>query len=325
MTILRRQFLLFAGMTAALPALPRVGRAQTFPTRTVHMIVGFPAGGTTDVVARLMGQWLAERLGGSFVVENRPGAATNIATESVVRAAPDGYTLLVCVGTNTINASLYDNLNFNFIRDIAMVGGIVRHPLVMEVHPDVPVKTVPEFIDYAKANPSKISMASFGTGTISHVTGELFKLTTGTQMTHVPYRGSAPMLTDLLSGRVQMAFDALPASIAHIKAGKLRALAVTTAMRSPALPGVTTVGEFLPGFEVNAFVALCAPKNTPPDIIEKLNTEINAAFSDPTIKARINELGGMPFPGSAAALTKYVADETEKWGKVIRAANIKAE
>jgi len=320
----RRKFLHLAACAVALPALSRIASAQSYPARPVRLIVGFPAGGTSDIGARLMARWLSDRLGQPFIVENRPGAGTNIATEAVVRSPADGYTLLAATSTNDINATLY-KLNFNFIRDIAMVAGITRSPLVLEVHPAVPVKTILEFVAYAKANPGKINLASYGTGTISQVAGELFKMQTGVDMLHVPYRGSAPLVTDLLGGQVQAAFDNLPASIEHIRAGKLRALAVTTASRSEALPEIPTVGEFLPGFEASAWGGVGAPKKTPADIIDKLNKEINAGLADPKIKAQIANLGAMVFTGSPADLERLVADETEKWGKVIRAANIKPD
>jgi len=269
--------------------------------------------------------WLSDRLGQAFIVENRPGAATNIATEAVVRAAPDGYTLLAAVSTNTMNPALYTKLSCNFIRDIAMVAGIHRSPLVLEVHPSVPVHSVPELIAYSKANPGKISLASFGVGTISHVAGELFKMTASIEMLHVPYRGSAPMVTDLLAGQVNAAVDNLPASVEHIKAGRLRALAVTTATRSPALPDVPVLAEFQPGFEASAWIGIGAPRNTPPEVIQKLNSEINAGLADPRIKARIADFAATVFTGSPAELDQLVVNATEKWGKVIRAANIKLE
>jgi tripartite-type tricarboxylate transporter receptor subunit TctC len=325
MKLLRRQFLHLAAGAATLPALSRNARAQTYPARPVRIIVGFSPGGTADIVARLIGQWLSERLGQPFIIENRPGASSNIAVEAVVRASPDGYTLLQVVATNAINATLYDRLNFNFIRDIAPVASIARVPLVMEVNPSVPAKTVPEFIAYAKANPGKISMASAGIGTPGHVGGELFKMMTGVDMLHVPYRGSAPMVTDLLGGQVQAAFDNLPVSIEHISAGKLRALAVTTATRSEALPDVPTVGDFVPGYEASSWTGLAAPRNMPAEAVEKLNREINVGLADAKVKARLAELGNVPMLMTAVEFEKFVADETEKWGKVIRAANIKAE
>jgi tripartite-type tricarboxylate transporter receptor subunit TctC len=325
MKLPRRTFLHLATGAAVLPALSRIARAQAYPTRPVRIIVGWPAGGTTDIATRLMGQWLSERLGQPFVIENRPGAASNIGTEAVVRAPADGYTLLAVTATNTVNATLYDKLNFSLNRDIATIAGILRSPLVLEVHPAVPVNTVPEFIAYAKANSGKIGMASFGTGTTSHVAGELFKMTAGIHMLHVPYRGSAPMVTDLLGGQVQVAFDNLPASIEHIRAGKLRPLAVTTATRSEALPNIPTMSEFLPGYEASAWIAVGVPSGTPAEIVNKLNKEINAGLADPKIRARIADIGGTVLAGSAAEVGKLIAEETEKWGKVIRAANIKPE
>jgi len=325
MLLARRTFLQLAAAAAALPALPRAAPAQAWPNRPLRLVVGFPAGGTTDIAARLIGQWLSDRLGQPVVIENRPGAGANLAAETVVRAPPDGYTLLAATSSNVINTTFYEKLSFNFVRDIAMVAGVTRSPLVLEVHPSLPVKSVPELIAHAKANPGKIALASFGTGTTSHVAGELFKMTAGVDLFHVPYRGSAPLVTDLLSGLVQAAFDNLPASIEHIRAGKLRALAVGTAERSPALPDVPTVAEFLPGFEASAWVAVGAPKATPAEIVERLNREINAGLADPKIKARLAELGGTVFVGTPADFDRLVAEQTEKWGKVIRAANIKAE
>jgi tripartite-type tricarboxylate transporter receptor subunit TctC len=303
----------------------RFARAQAYPTRPVHIIVGFAAGGPTDIVARLIGQWLSERLGQPFVIEDRPGAATNIATEAVAHAQPDGYTLLAAVSTNTVNPALYPSLNFNFIHDIAMVAGLTRAPLVLEVNPSVPVSSVPELITYVRAHPGKVSLASFGTGTISHVAGLLFKAEAGIEMTHVPYRGSAPLVVDLLAGQVQSAFDNLQSSIGYIKAGKLRALAVTTARRSPSLPDVPTLSEFLSGYEVNVWIGIGAPKNTPIEVIDKLNREINAGLADPNIAARVADLASTVFVASPAELDKLVVDLTDKWGKVIRAADIKAE
>jgi tripartite-type tricarboxylate transporter receptor subunit TctC len=302
----------------------RAARAQTYPARTVRIIVGFPAGGTTDIGTRLIAQSLSERLGQPVVVENRPGAGTHVATESVVRATPDGYTLLMATAANAIDATLYERMSYDFLRDIVPVAGVIRTPFVLEVHPLVPVRTVPEFIAYAKSNSVRINMASFGTGSGSHLTGELFKMTTGVEMVHVPYRGSASMLIDLISGQVQVAFDALPASIEHIRAGKLR-VAVSTTRRSDALPDVPTVDDTLPGFESSAWTGIAAPKNTRAEIIDRLSKEINVALADPKIKARFVELGGMVVGGSPADFGKLVAGETEKWGKLIRAANIKPE
>jgi tripartite-type tricarboxylate transporter receptor subunit TctC len=325
MTLQRRQFLHLAAGAAALPAMLRIARAQTYPTRPVRIVVYVAAGGSNDIFARLVGQWLSERLGQPFIVENRPGAGGNIGTEAVVKAPADGHTLLLVGPANTINATLYDKLNFNFIRDIAPVATIARVPNVMEVNPSVPAKTVPEFIAYAKANPGKINMASGGNGAASHVSGELFKMMTSINMQHVPYRGAGPALNDLLAGQVQVMFDTVSASIGQIKAGNLRALAVTTATRSQALPDIPTVAEFVPGYEASTFHGLGAPSNTPAEIIDKLNKEINAALADPKIKALLADLGGTALPGSPADFGKLIADETEKWGKVIRAANIKPE
>jgi tripartite-type tricarboxylate transporter receptor subunit TctC len=325
MKLPRRQFLHLAAGVAALPALSRIASGQTFPTRRVRVMVGFAAGGPADVLARLTGQWLSGRLGQPFIIENRPGAGGNIATEAVVRAPPDGYTLLLVAPPNTINATLYDKLNFNFIRDIAPVASITRSSYVMEVNPSVPAKTVPEFIAYAKANPGKISMASPGNGTAGHVAGELFKLMTGVEMVHVPYRGSAPALTDLMGGQVQVMFDNMTSSLEFIRAGKLRALAVTTATRFEALPDISTVGDFVPGFEASAQYGLGAPRNTPVDVIEKLNKEINAGLSDPKMKARLAELAGAALAGSPADFGKLIADETEKWGKVVKFSGAKPD
>jgi tripartite-type tricarboxylate transporter receptor subunit TctC len=321
----RRRLLRLAAGAAAVPAVSRFALAQAYPSRPVHILVGFAPGGPTDIAARLIGQWLSDRLGQQFIIENRPGAATNIATEAVVRSPPDGYTLLAAVSTNTINSALYTNLGFDFIRDIAMVAGIQRSPLVLEVNPSVPVTSVPELIAYVKANPGKINLASFGSGTISQVAGELFKMTAGIEMVHVPYRGSAPMVTDLLGGQVQAAVDNLPASIEYIRTGKLRALAVTSATRWQALSDIPTLGDFQPGFEATAWVGIGVPKNTPVEIIDKLNKEINAGLTDPRITARIADLGATVFTASPAELDKAVVEQTEKWGKVIRAANIKVE
>jgi tripartite-type tricarboxylate transporter receptor subunit TctC len=321
----RRQFLRLAGVAAVLSAVSRNARAQTFPTRPVRIIVGFTAGGAFDIIARTMGQWLSERLGQQFVIENRPGAASNTATEAVVRAPADGYTLLLGGAVNTVNATLYDKLNFDFIRDIAPVAGIIRFSNVMQVNPSFPTKTVPEFIAYAKANPGKINMASGGTGTTQHLAGELFKMMTGVNMVHVPYRGSALSLTDLLGGQVQVTFDSIPASIEHIRAGRLRALAVTAAMRSEVLPEVPTVGEFVPGYEASGWAGIGAPRGTPTEIVDKLNREINAGLADPTIKARLVNLGGVTLVLSPTEFGTLIAAETEKWGKVVKAAGIKPD
>lgn len=320
----RRSFLHLAAVAVALPAISRLARAQTYPARPVHVILGFPAGGSSDVIGRVVAQWLSERLGQPFVFDNRPGAGSNIGTEMVVRAAPDGYTLLWTTSANAINASLYDNLSFNFLRDIAPVAGVFRVPNIMEVHPSVPAKTVPEFVAYAKANPGKINMASGGIGTTAHVAGELFKMMTGVDMRHVPYRGSAPALIDLLGGQVQVMFDLLSTSIEYIRAGKLRALAVTTATRSAGLPDIPTISEFVPGYEASTWNGIAAPKDTPPNIIDRLNAEINAALTDPTVKARLAELGATVFSASPQQFSKFLGDETEKWAKVIKFAGIKA-
>ena len=321
----RRQFLHLAAGAAALTAVSRFAWAQTYPSRPVRLVVGAPAGGGFDIVARLMGQWLSERLGQSFVIENRPGASSNIATEAVVRALPDGYTLLLVTAANAINTSLYEQLSFNLSRDIAPVAGITRVPDPMVANLSVPSRTVPEFIAYAKANPGKLTMASGGVGTPSNLEGELFKTMTGVDMLLVPYRGVAPALTDLLGGQVQVMFTSMPSVIEYIRAGKLRALAVSTATRSHALPDIPTVGEFLPGYEGGIWYGLGAPKATPAEIVNKLNKEVNAALDDPKMKARLADLGGTPLPGSPVQFGKLIAEETEKWGKVIRAANIKPE
>jgi tripartite-type tricarboxylate transporter receptor subunit TctC len=325
MKLPRRNFLHLAAGAAALPAVSRIAWAQTYPTRPVRIIVPFTPAGSTDIVARLMGQWLSERLGQQFVIENRPGGGGNIGTEAVVRASADGYTLLMVGGWNAINATLYDKLSFNFIRDIAPVAGINREPYVIAVHPSVPAKSVPEFIAYAKANPGKVSMASAGIGTPGHVSGELFKMMAGVNMVHVPYRGAAPALADLLAGQVQVGFITTAASIEYIKTGRLRALAVTTATRSEALPDLPTVGEFVPGYETSNWFGVGIPKNTPAEIVDKLNKEINAGLADPKMKARLADFGGTPLVVSPADFAKLIAEETEKWAKVIRAANIKAE
>jgi tripartite-type tricarboxylate transporter receptor subunit TctC len=325
MKLPRRTFLHLAAGTAALPVVSRIARAQTYPSRPVHLIVGYAPGGGTDITARLMGQWLSERLGRPFVIENRSGAGGNIGTETAVRAPADGYTLLLVSLANATNATLYDNLNYNFIRDIAPVAGIIRVPNVMEVNPAVPVTTVPEFIAYAKANPGKVNMASAGNGSPPHVAGELFKMMAGINMQHVPYRSGGAALADLLGGQVQVTFESTSSSIEYIRSGKLRALAVTTSTRSAALPDIPTVSDFVPGYEASSWYGIGAPKDTPPDIIDKLNKEINAGLGDPTIKARFADLGGMALSGSPADFGKLIAIETEKWGKVIRTANIKPE
>jgi tripartite-type tricarboxylate transporter receptor subunit TctC len=321
----RRRFLYLATAAAALASVSRMATAQTYPTRPVRLIIGYPPGGSADITARLLGQWLSERLGQPFVIESRPGASTNIATEAVVRAPPDGYTLLLVAPANAINATLYEKLNFNFISDIAPVAGIIRFPYVMVVNPSVPAKTVPEFIAYAKANPGRLNMASSGNGSTIHVSGELFKMMTGVNMIHVPYRGGAPALTDMISGQVQVMFDNVPTSIEFIRAGKLRALAVTTATRSEVLPDLPTVADFVPGYEASAWYGVGVPKGTPDDIIGKLNKEINAILAEPKAKARLADLGASLLAGSPADFGKLVADETEKWGKVVKFSGAKPD
>jgi tripartite-type tricarboxylate transporter receptor subunit TctC len=319
----RRQVLHLAAGAAISPTLPRIARAQAYPSRPVRILVGFPAGGTTDIIARLIGQWLSERLRQQFVIENRPGASANLAAEAAARAPADGYTLLAFTSTNMLNATLSDKLSFSLDRDFAMVAGLNRSPFVLEVHPSVPVKTVPEFIAHAKANPGKITMASFGVGSSSHVAGELFKMMTGIDLVHVPYRGSAPMLIDLIGGQVQVSFDNLPASIEHIRAGRLRPLAVTTATRSDALPDIPTVAEFVPGYEASAMGGIAVPRDTPAAIVEQLNSEINAGLADPRMKARFAELGGMALVQSPVEFTNLVADEIKKWARVVQFAGIR--
>ena len=319
----RRAFIQFAGAAVVLAAHPEIAKAQGYPTRPVRIIVGFPAGSTTDILARLIGQWLAERLDQPFIVENRLGAGGNIGAESVVRSPADGHTLLLIAGNNAINATLYDKLSFNFVRDIAPVASIGRVPLILQVNPSLPAATVPELIAYAKSNPGKIAMASAGNGTIQHVAGELFKMMTGVDMLHVPYRGAPQALTDLLAGQVQVIIDVLPSSIEHIKAGKLRPLAVTTATRLEALPDIPPLGDFVPGYQVSGWIGLGAPTNTPSEIIEKLNNEINVGLADPKIKARLADLGGAAFLTSPVEFGKFIADEIEKWAKVVRFAAIK--
>jgi tripartite-type tricarboxylate transporter receptor subunit TctC len=305
--------------------MSRFARAQTYPTRPVRLIIGYPPGGSADMTARLMGQWLSERLGQTFVIESRPGAATNIATEAVVHAPPDGYTLLLVAPANAINVTLYEKLNYNFVHDIAPVAGLIRFPNVMEVNPSVPAKTVPEFIAYAKANPGKLNMASSGNGSTIHVSGELFKMMTGISMIHVPYRGGAPALTDMISGQVQVMFDNVPTSIEFIRAGKLRPLAVTTAQRSEVLPDLPTVADFVPGYEASAWYGVGAPKGTPAEIIDKLNSEINAILANPKTKSRFAELGASLIGGSPADFGKLVVEETDKWGKVVRFSGAKPD
>jgi len=325
MKLPRRNFLHLAAGAAALPAVSRIARAQAYPSRPVRIVAATAPGGAPDILARLIGPWLSGRLGQQFVIENRPGGGNNIGTEAVVRAPADGYTLLLVSTTNTINATLYDRLNFDFLRDIAPVAGIIRLPLVMVVNPSVPAKTVPEFTAYAKANPGKINLGSPGIGSPGHVTGELFKMMAGVDMVHVPYRGGGPVMTDLLGGQVQVLFGSTSLTIEQIRADKLRPLAVTTATRWEGLPDLPTIGEFLPGFEASAWNGLGAPRNTPAKIIDTLNKEINAALADPTMKARLVDLGGAVLAGSPADLGKLIADETEKWGKVIEFAGIKPQ
>jgi tripartite-type tricarboxylate transporter receptor subunit TctC len=325
MRLRRRQFLHLAAGATTLPAVSRIARAQIYPTRPVRIIVGFPAGGVTDITARVTGQWLSERLGQQFVIENRPGAATNIATEAVIRAPADGYTLLLANATNAINATLYERLNFDFIRDVVPIASIVETPFVMVVNPSFSAKTVPEFIEYAKANPGKLSMASAGSGSAPHVAGELFKMMADINMLHVPYRGDAPAITDLIGGQVQVYFATMGGSIEYISGGKLRPLAVTTTTRSAALPDIPTMADFLPGYEATAWLGLVAPKNTPAEIAEKLNKEINTALADPRTKARFAELGLTVLPGSRADFEKLIANDTEKWAKVIKFAGAKPD
>jgi tripartite-type tricarboxylate transporter receptor subunit TctC len=323
MNLQRRDFLCLAASATLVSTASRIARAQAYPTRPVRIVVGFPAGGPADVTARLLGQSLAERLGQPFIVENRPGAGTNIGTEVVVRAPPDGHTLLLAVPANAINATLYEKLSFNFLRDMVPVAGILREPLVMEVNPSVPARTVPEFIAYARANPRKLSMASGGIGAASHVSGELFKMMAGIDMVHVPYRGSVPALTDMVSGQVQVMFDPLSSSIQHIKAGKLRPLAVTTAIRSEALPDIPTVSEFVQSYETSNWFGICAPKNTPAPVIEQLNRLINAALAEAETKARLTGHGAILLSGSPKDFGNLLASDTEKWAKVIKFAGIK--
>jgi tripartite-type tricarboxylate transporter receptor subunit TctC len=314
-----------AAAAAALPTLARIAHAQSYPTRPVRIIVGFAAGGAPDILARLFGQWLSDRLGQPFVIENRTGAGGNIATEAVVQAPADGHTLLLTSMGNAVNVTLYDKLNHNFLRDIAPVAGISREPLGMEVNPSFPAKTVAELIAYAKANPGKISYGSAGIGSSLHMAGELFKLMAGVELVHVPYRGSPPALTDLLGGQLQLMFSPLPPSVDYVRSGRLRALAVTTATRSKALPDVPVIADVVPGYEASAWYGIGAPRSTPPEIVDRINAEINAGLADAKLSARLTELGSVPFAGSSADFGKFLAAETEKWGKVIRAANIKAE
>ena len=325
MKLPRRRFLHLAAGAAALPAASLIARAQAYPVRPARIVVPFAAGGSTDISARLIGQWLSERLGQQFVIENRPGAGSNIGTEVVVNAPPDGYTLLLVGASSAINATLYEKLNFNFLRDITPVSGINSVPFIMAVHPSFPAKTVSEFIAYARANPGKVNMASGGNGTAGHLSGELFKLLTGLNMAHVPYRGEAPALTDMLAGHVQAMFGTMPASIEYVRAGKLRPLAVTSARRSELLPDLPTVGDFVPGYETSAWQGVGAPKSTPVEIIDRLNKEINAGLADPKIKARVADMGGTVLAGSPADFGKLIADETEKWGKVVKFSGAKPD
>jgi len=325
MNFLRRQFLKLAAVVAAAAAVPQFASALDYPTRPVRIIAGFAAGGGVDVTARLIGQWLTDRLGQSFVIENRPGAGGNIGTEAVVNAAPDGYTLLLATVPNAVNASLYEKLSFNFIRDIVPVAGVIRVPMVILLNPSVPAATVAEFISYAKANPDKVNMASAGNGSAPHMAGELFKMMAGVNLVHVPYRGQGPALTDLLGGQVQVLFAATPGTTEYITTGKLRALAVTSASRAEMLPELRTVAEFVPGYEASQWYGIGVPRNTPVEIVDKLNKEINAAIADPAMKARFAAIGGEPLPGSPAEFGKLISEETEKWGSVVRAAGIKPE
>jgi len=325
MTPTRRRFLQMAAGAAAMPAVARNVRAQSYPAKPVRLIIGYPPGGSADITARLTGQWLSERLGQPVVVESRPGAATNLATEAVVRAAPDGYTLLLVAPANAINATLYDKLSFDFLRDIVPVAGIIRFPNVVVVNPSLPIKTIPDLIAYAKANPGKLNMASSGNGSTIHMSGELFKMLTGINMVHVPYRGGAPALTDLMGGQVHVMFDNIPTSAEHVKAGKLRGLAVTSAARSEVLPDLPTVADVLPGYEASAWYGLGAPKGTPEEIIDKVNKAMNAVLADPKSQARFKELGASLLPGSAADFGKLLAEETEKWGKVVKFAGVKPD
>ena len=325
MTLPRRTFLRLAAASAALPAVSRAARAQAYPSRPLRMIIGYPPGGSADITARLTGQWLSERLGQPVVIESRPGAATNLATEAVVRAPADGYTLLLVAPANAINATLYDKLNFNFLRDIEPVAGIIRFPNVVVVNPQLPIKTIPELIAYAKANPGKLNMASSGNGSTIHMSGELFKMMTGINMVHVPYRGGAPALTDLMGGQVHVMFDNVPTSAGHIKAGKLRGLAVTGIEPSQVLPDLPTVAEFLPGYEASAWYGLGVPKGTPAEMVDKLNKAMNEVLADPKAQARFAELGASLLPGSPADWGKLVADETEKWGKVVKFSGAKPD
>jgi tripartite-type tricarboxylate transporter receptor subunit TctC len=325
MKLHRRTLLQLAGGAVASAALPGPASALDYPTRPVRIVCGFSAGGGVDITARLIGHWLSERLGQAFVIEDRPGAGGNIGTEAVVRAVPDGYTLLLATVPNAVNASLFPNLSFDFIRDVAPVGGIIRVPMVMLVNPSVPATTIAEFIAYAKANPGKLNMASAGNGTAPHMAGELFKMMAGVDLVHVPYRGQAPALTDLMGGQVQVFFATSPGTADYITTGKLRALAVTTAARMAEFPEIPAIGDFVPGYEASQWYGLAAPGNTPTEIVDKLNREISAALADPGMKARLATIGGAPLPGSPAEFGKLISEETEKWAKVVRAAGIKPD
>ncbi|HMG80837.1 MAG TPA: tripartite tricarboxylate transporter substrate binding protein [Xanthobacteraceae bacterium] len=325
MTLPRRKFLHLTASAMALPALSRVARADTYPSHPVRLLVGFAAGSTTDILGRLIGQWLSQRLGQQFIIENRPGAGGNVAAEEMIKSTPDGYTLYMVPPAVAANAALYPHLNFVFLRDATAVAGVVRVPNVAEVNPSLPVKTIPELIAYAKANPGKLSFESAGIGTASHLAGQLFNAMTGANLQHVPYRGDGPAMVDLIGGQIQVGFATMTASIGHIRSGQLRALAVTTLKRSDALPGVPTVAETVPGFEASSWFGIAAPKGTPADIVALINRETNAGLADPTIKARLDDMGGMALTGSPADFGKLITDETEKWGKVISDAGIKAE
>jgi tripartite-type tricarboxylate transporter receptor subunit TctC len=324
-TIPRRHFLRLTGGAAAMPFVSRIARAETYPSRIVRLVVGFPAGSSMDVVARLLGQWLSERLGQQFIIENKTGAGSNLAMQAVVNAAPDGYTLAVVGTNNTINTTLYDKLSFDFSRDIIPVASLVRTPCVMAVNPSVPAQTVPEFIAYAKANPGKINMASGGIGTVTHVSGELFKMMAGVDLLHVPYRGSPPALTDLISGQMQVMFDTVPTSLGFLRAGKLRPLAVTTTTRLDSLPDVPPLTEFLPGYETSFWLGIGAPRNTPPDIVQTLNREISAGLANAKLKSQLVDLGAIPMPMTSEQFGQLIAADTEKWKKVVRFAGLKAE
>lgn len=325
MKMQRRHFLQLASLAVALPAMPRTAFALDYPTRPVRIVAGFAAGGGVDITARLIGQWFTEHLGQSFVTENRPGAGGNIGTETVVNAPADGYTLLLATVPNAVNASLYPKLNFNFIRDIAAIGGIIRVPMIIMVHPGVPYKTVPELIAYAKANPGKISMASAGNGSAPHMAGELFKMMTGVDMLHVPYRGQGPAMTDLLTGQVHLLFATAPGTTDYVKTGKLRALGVTTATRAEVMPELPPIADFVPGYDTSQWYGLCAPKAVPETVVATLNREINAAIADPALKKRLESLGGEPLPGTPANFARLIAEETDKWAKVVAAAGLKPE